>query len=306
MGRRSGHCASALVAAAIAGAIALPAHGVLPVVAGLGKQLIKDMLIDGVKSQLLGSLADTGCKGAALASLLANGSGRHPALPVGMPGLASGLSATRTGAMPAMPGAAPAIAGALPDDAIAMRAARAGGGAMPPMPAMPSGLDPRTMDAAQMNALMQQMAARGGAAMPTLAPEQMAQLNTMMAAMQQAMAQPLSRGETIAVFDELAALGVMTPAMQAEASDCVTLAPPEAGPGLGTSAALLKNMVLPQLRSAHEQMAAMTPEQREQMADEIARAMRDASPEDRKAFQEGFGVGFFPPDVVEAVRSRLR
>jgi len=34
--------------------------------------------------------------------------------------------------------------------------------------------------------------------------------------------------------------------------------------------------------------------------------MKDASPEDRKAFHEGFGVGFFPPDVVEAVKSKMR
>jgi hypothetical protein len=68
----------------------------------------------------------------------------------------------------------------------------------------------------------------------------------------------------------------------------------------------MKNLVLPQLRQAREQMANLSPEQRDQFVDEIAQAMKDASPEDRKAFQEGFGVGFFPPDVVESVKARLR
>jgi len=39
----------ALAVAVIAVAATAPAHGVLPLVAGFGKQLIKDMLIDGVK-----------------------------------------------------------------------------------------------------------------------------------------------------------------------------------------------------------------------------------------------------------------
>jgi len=34
--------------------------------------------------------------------------------------------------------------------------------------------------------------------------------------------------------------------------------------------------------------------------------MKDASPADRKSFQEGFGVGFFPPDVVDSVRGKMR
>jgi hypothetical protein len=114
------------------------------------------------------------------------------------------------------------------------------------------------------------------------------------------------RAETLAVFDELADLGVMTPAMHSEARDCVTLAPPSVDDTLGMSGALMKNMVLPQLRTAREQMANLQPERRDQLASEITQAMKDASPEDRKAFQEGFGVGFFPTDVVEAVKSKMR
>jgi glutamine synthetase adenylyltransferase len=120
------------------------------------------------------------------------------------------------------------------------------------------------------------------------------------------MSQPLSRAETLAVFDELAELGVMTPAMQSEARDCITLAPPAASATLGMTGAMMKNMVLPQLRSAREEMANLAPEEREQLATEIAQAMKDLPPEDRKAFQEGFGAGFFPPEVVTAVKDKLR
>ena len=157
-----------------------------------------------------------------------------------------------------------------------------------------------------MAALMQQQLGARAGAMSTLPPEQMAQINAGMAAMQQAMEQPLSRGETLAVFDELGQLGVVTPAMQSEVRDCVMLAPPSASASLGMAGALMKNMVLPQLRSAREQMANLQPEEREQLATEIAQAMKDLPPDDRKAFQDGFGAGFFPPDVVTAVKARLR
>ena len=39
---------------------------------------------------------------------------------------------------------------------------------------------------------------------------------------------------------------------------------------------------------------------------QIVQAMKDAPPADRKAFQDGFGAGFFPPDVVSAVKAQLR
>ena len=66
-------------------------------------------------------------------------------------------------------------------------------------------------------------------------------------------------------------------------------------------------MMLPQLRSARaNRWPTCNPRKREQLANEIAQAMKDLSPEDRKAFQEGFGAGFFPPDVVTAVKAKLR
>src|SRR5262245_43073604 len=245
MARRWGRCTAAASATAIIIVAAIaPAHGALPLIAGLGKQLIKNMLIDGVKSQLVGSLADSGCKGAAIASLVAGspargiggllGGGAMPALPSGV-ALPSGMPPM--GAMPAM------------GDAVAVRAARGGAG----VANVPAGVDPRAMDMSQLMAMAQsQMGGRAGG-MPAMSPEQVAQMNSAMAAMQQAMAQPLSPAETKAVFDELATLGVMTPAMQSEMSDCLALAPPSASAGMGMSAALMKNMVLPQLRTAREQ-----------------------------------------------------
>ena len=258
------------VAAALVIACSLPAHGALPLIAGLGKQLLKDMLFDGVKSQLMGSLAGMGCKGAALASLASPGGLKRAATQALTPTLpgAAAMPQTLGIGMPAMPGA---------------------GGA----------------DAAQMQALMQQMmAGRMGAGM---SPEAMAQMQAQMPALQQMLSQPpLSRSETMAVFDELAELGVMTPSMQSELRDCMTLAPPGAGDGLGRSGAMMKNMVLPQLREARTQMANLDPAEREQLANGIVDGLKEASPEDRRAFLDGFGAGFFPRDVVDAVRAKMR
>ena len=233
--------------------LATPVHAALPIVAGLGKQLVQNLLLDGVKSQLLGSLSNMGCKGAAVASLLTPGGARQALLSQAMPGMS----------MPGLPGGA---------------------------------------ESAQMQALMQQAMAGRLPAGAAMSPEMMSQLG----AAQQAMSQPLSRSETAAVFDELAELGVMTPAMQSELRDCLTLAPPNATAALGMSGALFKNMVLPQLRLAREQMANLQPEEREQLANDIVEAMKEASPEDRKAFQQGLGQGFFPREVVDAVKLKMR
>jgi len=192
-------------------------------------------------------------------------------------------------------------------------AARGGANTPAPMPGV--GIDPRTIgtmgtigtiDLSRLAATMQQRAGAQMAGLPPMLPEDAAQMQTAMVAMQQAMAQPLSPAESRAVFDELGTLGVMTPAMQSEVRDCLALAGPAAAPQVGMTAAMMKHMVLPKLREARQQMAELSPEQREQMASEIAQAMNDASPEDRKAFAEGFGVGFFPPEVVELLRAKLR
>lgn len=275
------------VAAACIG-LAPPAHAVLPLIAGIGKQIVQNMLLDGVKSQLMGSLSGMGCKGAAVASLVGAGGSRAGGLSSLMPGLPGGRS------LP--PGIAPP-SGANPDfgEAWAMRAVRGA----PEIATLPAGAGPRSMDMSQTMALMQRQLGAHVPAGHQMTPEQMAQVNASMAGLQQAMAQPLSSAETIAVFDELAALGVMTPAMKSETSDCVQLAPPGADASLGVTAALFKNMVLSQMRAARERLANLQPDGREMLVNEIANAMNDASPEDRQAFQEGFR-----PRVLSALCSR--
>ena len=258
MARRSLGRGLAWVTAACVACAAMPTHGALPIVAGLGKQLVKDMLIDGVKSLLVGSLANSGCKGAAIASMVSGNPVRTLAGTVG--------------------------AGALTGVA----------------PGLPSG----AIDMSQLTSSMQQQMRSG--AMPTLSAEQASHMNSALAALQQAMAQPLSPAETKGVFDELGSLGVLPPAMHAEVRDCMALAGPAAAEGMGVSAAMMKNMVLPQLREARAQLANLSPDERNRLATEIAQAIKEAPPEDRKAFQDGFGAGFFPPDVVEAVKAQLR
>jgi hypothetical protein len=261
---------SLAVAVALAIGCGMPAHGALPLVAGIGKTLLKDLLFDGVKSHLIGSLGGMGCKGAAVASLLSPGGVKRAAVQALTPSLPmAGMPQTLGMGMPAVPGAGNA-------------------------------------DTAQLMAQMQQMMA-GRMGHGTMSPEAMAQMQAQMPALQQMLQQPpLSRAETITVFDELAELGVMTPAMQSELRDCLMLAPPGVGDSIGMSGAMLKNMVLPQLRAAREQMANLQPQEREQLANEMTEALKEASPEDRRAFLDGFGAGFFPRDVVDAVKAKSR
>lgn len=234
-----------------------PTHAALPL-ALLGKQIVKQMIIDTVKGQLLGSLADMGCRGAALAGAL------------------STLDTART----------------RPADALRGLAGGAAGGIAAP-----------SMDPAQMAALMN--AAQGAPGMPAMTPEQQAQMQQALAMMQAAMAAPLSRAETVAVFDELAALGVMAPGMVAEARDCVTLAPPGSDRTVGIAGAMIKQTVLPALREAKAQLAALSPEEQDQLVAAMTEELRQASDEDRQAFFAGVGSGFFPPGVLDRVRTGL-
>src|SRR5262245_34161147 len=107
---------AAAAVAALGIAIATPVHGALPLVAGLGKQLLQNLIFDGVKSQLIGSLAGSlGCKGAAVASLMSPGGLKRAAMPSAMQ------------AMPNMPIGTPQVTG--------MPQAMAPMGAMPGVPA---------------------------------------------------------------------------------------------------------------------------------------------------------------------------
>jgi hypothetical protein len=140
----------------------------------------------------------------------------------------------------------------------------------------------------------------------SMSPEQQAMVQNAMAQMQGAMSKPLSREETKAVFDELADIGMINDKMRSEAKDCIALAPPGAGDQVGAAGALLKNTVIPAARQAKERMAAASPEEQKQLADGMVEALNSASSEDRKAFFDGMGLGFFPAPVVEQVRARVK
>jgi hypothetical protein len=257
--------------------LVLPAPGFAQVpptmIASLGKQILQNLVFGSVKNELIGSLAGMGCKGAALAGLAAAANAG------GAAGAARSLTAGARGPLPS---------------GAAMRSAGPGG--MPPGMGGMGAMDPATMQKAMET--MQQQSGGG------VSPEQMAMMQNAMVQMQGAMSQPLSREDTKAVFDEMAELGLLSDAMRSEAKDCVNYAAPGAGDSIGAAGAMLKNTVLPAARQAKERMAALTPEEQEPLVDGMVEALNSASPADRKAFFDGLGLGFFPPQVVEQVRAR--
>jgi hypothetical protein len=257
--------------------LACSPHGVAQVpatmVASLGKQILQNLIFGSVKNELIGSLAGMGCKGATIAGLAAAANA----------GGAAGAARAMTGGLGPSPGGA------------AIRSAGPGG--MPPGMAGMGAMDPATMQKAM--AMMQQQN------QGRMSPEQMAMVQKAMGQMQGAMAQPLSREETKAVFDEMAEMGLLTDKMRDEANECITYAPPGAGDGLGGAGAMIKTTVLPAARQAKERMAAATPEEQKQLADGMVDALNSASAADRKAFLDGLGAGFFPAPVVEQVRARV-
>lgn len=325
--------AHALAALALA---ALPAAGVavVPLLIGLGKQIVQDMVLNAVRHELIGSLAGMGCKGARLAGLIATASAIHGAgglgggfagmarggmagaggvpMPPGMPAGAPGMPAGMPSGAPAMPTGMPSGAPGMPTGAAGMPAGAAG---MPAgMPAGAAGM-PGAMrgvpaggpvvamqgggpDMSQMMAVMQ---ARSG-----MTPEQMARTQETMAKMQRAMEHPLTRPETLEVFAELKGLGLLTDAMHDEARDCVLLAPMGSDRALGQTGAVVKELILPQLRETKARLASLGPDEQEELARGIAEALREASPADRKVFDEGLGLGFFPKAVVERARTAAR
>ena len=249
-------------------------------IASLGKQILQNLIFGSVKSELIGSLAGMGCKGAAIAGLAAEAGG------------AAGAARTLTGGV-----RPPSPTGA------AMRAAGPGG--MPPGMGGIGGMGGvGAMDPAMMQKAMEMMQQQNGQA--RMSPEQMVMVQKAMGQMQGAMSQPLSREETKAVFDEMAELGLLTDSMRSEAKDCITYAAPGTGDSIGAAGAMLKNTVLPAARQAKERMAAATPEEQKQLADGMVEALHSASAADRKAFFDGMGLGFFPAPVVEQVRARVK
>jgi hypothetical protein len=265
-------------------AVAAPCFAQVPptMIASLGKQILQNLIFGSVKSELIGGLANMGCKGAAIAGLAAAANAG---------GSAGAARALTGGARPPSPTGA------------AMRSAGPGGmpvgmGGMGGMGAMDPAMMQKAMEMAQ-----QQAGARGR---PAMTPEQQAMMQSALAQMQGAMSQPLSREETNAVFDEMAEVGLLSDSMRNEAKDCVTYAAPGAGDQIGVAGAMLKNTVLPAAGQAKERMAAATPEEQSQLADAMVEALNSASAADRKAFFDGLGLGFFPPQVVEQVRARVK
>jgi hypothetical protein len=294
------HVCSGLLAALLA---LFPASGeaMFPV-AMLGKQLLQNIFFGQVKNEMIGSLAGMGCKGAHLAGLIAiadagkgGGGGMSGGLAGGMPGGAPGGGLPGGMQMPEPGTGAGNGAGLGPGRSL--RAARANG--IPEVTPEQAAAMMRngTPDLA---AIMAQMPG-----MPQMSPEQAAQMQQAMAGMQQAMNHPLSRDETLAVFDEMSSLGVLTEGMHREARDCIALASPASLNAAGTAGAMMKNTVLPALRQLRQDLDALTPEEQSALADNIVEGLNEASPGDRKAFLDGFGAGFYPAPVVEMVRSRL-
>jgi hypothetical protein len=309
---------------------AFGAGAVVPLlIAGLGKKIVHDMITHAIKGQLIASLSSMGCKGARLAGVLATldlHPGRPGGLPMGMPpGLGGGAAMP-----PGLPGGAMAgmagsggragavggeLAGAADKAGAALGGAQTGlrmngtdthGAALTVSPEQMARMQGGQMDMGQMMALAQSRMGGRAPGRAQMTPEQMAAAQEAMAQMQEAMSHPLTREQTLGVFDELKDLGVLSEDMHREARDCIVLSSPEASQGLGQTGAIMKSVVLPKLRTAKEQMAALPADQQQQLAEEVVDALQNARPGDRKTFLDGLGLGFFPAGVSESVRARLQ
>jgi hypothetical protein len=324
---------------------AFGAGAVVPLLlAGLGKQIVEDMITNAIKGQLIASLSSMGCKGARLAGVLATidvHPGRSGRLPMGMPpgfgagppmpgGMPPGLGGAAGAHLPpGLPGGAAGLTGAAgragaagADLAGAAGQAEAvlGGGqasarfsgadthgaGVAVSPAQMARIQGGQMDMGQMMALAQRQMAGRAPGQAQMTPEQMAAAQETMVQLQEAMAHPLTREQTLGLFDDLKELGVLTDEMNREARECIVLSSPEASQGIGQTGSMMQSVVLPKLRSAKEHLAGLPPDQQQQLADEIVNSLQNARAGDRKTFLEGLGLGFFPPGVSEAVRAKMQ
>lgn len=265
----------------IAAALLLPVtgHAVAPALLFMFKQMAQQAATSMLKDALLSSVSGMGCKGIALSNAIA-------AFEVRKGG--GGVSAT-LGALGIGGGAMPPLA------------------AMPPMPAglsmpgLPGGMGPGQPASPDLNAaLMARMP--GAGQLPGgigLDPEQAA----MMARMQQAMSQPLSPAETVAAIDELAELGFVPRAIQGDLKECMVLVPASAQ-ALGMGMGMMKPMI-PQLRQARAQLRALTPQEQDEVAEAMAQEVRPLPADQRAAFVEHVDSGFFPPRLAAAIKRRV-
>ncbi len=276
---------------------------VLPVM--FGPEILQNVIFGQVRNQMIGSLGNMGCKGHGLAGLIASAKaftspvsgfsrGMSGGFPSGMPG---GGSGSMSGGGMNMPGPGMAMPNGIDSTAksASMHAANANG--------IPTATEAQaevvTANGMPDPAVLSQMMGR------QMSPDQAAQMQRAMSAMQEAIRHPLSRSETIEVFDQLADMGLMTNEMRGEVRDCIMLAPPGSENAVGVSSAMVKTMVLPKLRDAKQRLNSLTPEEQSQLTDGIVDALQHASAKDRNQFLDGFGEGFFPAAVVEKVRAKI-
>ena len=297
-----------------------PSAAIAPVLLLMVKQIVKDAAQSMLKDLVLSTLNGMGCKGIAIANALQaldlrKGSGggaggmmgllggslpkmpggaampamppgmSMPGLPAGMPQLPAGMALPGGMAMPQTPAgmAFPGMPGGLPG--------------MPGMPGLP-GMGLGAAGSAEMMARMQAMLP-GVGQLPAgsgIDPEQMARV-------MQAMSQPLSPPETLAVIDEMAEIGFLPKAMQSELKECMVLLP-TAAPALGMGMGMLRPM-LPQLRQAREQLHALTPDEQDELVAALVPEMKALPAADRKVFLEFLDSGFFPKRIAEGLRVQL-
>lgn len=278
-GARGGTRAAAWALAASLALAPAPSAAIAPGLLLMLKQMAQQTASSMIKDALLSNLRGMGCKGAALANALTAldlRGGGSPRLPAGM-AMPSLPSMPGMPAMPGMPGAMGAglMPGGLP------------GG-------MPGGMS------AEVIAQMQRLMPPGAAALPPgagISPD-------MMARVQQAMSQPPSPPETLAVVDEMFELGFMPKAIQAEFKECLVLVPAAAAP-MGMAMGLLKPMI-PQMRQAREQMHALTPAEQDEAAAALVQEIGPLPAGQRAEFIEHLGSGFFPPRMANAIKAQLQ
>ena len=277
--RAAGRCAAVTLALAVAlGLAPIRSDAIAPVLLLLVKQVAKDLAQSMLKDALLSGLSGMGCKGIALSNALQALDRR---------GGAAGIGLGALGGLPKMPAGAPNVTG---------MAVMPG---MPGLPAMPMGMGGAVPPevAAQMRALMPglgQMPA--GMAMD---PDQMAMLERM----QQAMGEPLSPAQTIATIDEMAELGFLPKAIQAELKECMVVLPSSI-PALGMGMGMLKPIIA-QLRQAREQLHALSPAEQDEVVQALVQEIGPLPADQRAEFIGQLGSGFFPPRIGAGVKASL-
>ena len=292
-------------AGAFAAALALIPVAALPAppeAATIGKDVLKNVILGDLRTQLSAALGEMGCRGTSLAGVSGKASPARPAAG-GMPEAAGGSgasSAPAPGGMPRPAGLPSAGGNIMPKAAGSAESIAAARAAQPTSAAQGIGAN---VDPAMLALMMAMMQSQSGGGSAGSADD--AGMKGMVAAIEQAMAKPLSRAETATVFSELAALGIITPAMAVEARDCVMQAPPAAVEAAGIAGSILKNVLLPRLAAARTRLSNLSPAEQDALVEAMIVELRNAPAADRSVFLDGYGRGFYPATIVERIRSRL-